>query len=55
LGAKTFNARAGTAAHKTILRDSFLRRRCLVIASGFYEWDRQHQPADDWGGFDLVV
>ena len=38
LGARTINARAETIADRPAYRDAFARRRCLVIADGFYEW-----------------
>ena len=33
------NARAETVTDKISFRKSFLERRCLIPASGFYEWD----------------
>jgi len=34
------NARAETIASSPAFRTSFLRRRCLIPADGFYEWQR---------------
>jgi putative SOS response-associated peptidase YedK len=43
IGNQLINARGETVAEKPAFRDSFKKRRCLILADGFYEW-REVEP-----------
>ncbi len=38
IGNRMINARAETIAEKRVFKHSFLKKRCLIPATGFYEW-----------------
>jgi putative SOS response-associated peptidase YedK len=40
IGSRMINARADTVAVKPAFREAFRRRRCLMVADGFYEWQK---------------
>lgn len=47
IGTDMINAKAETVSSKPAFRVAFKRRRCLVLADGFYEWqrlERRKQP-----------
>jgi putative SOS response-associated peptidase YedK len=41
IGNRLINARADTAADKPSIRSAFRRRRCLILADGFFEWKKE--------------
>ena len=46
LGLSTINARAEEAASRPVFREAMKKRRCLVPADAFYEWQRPQPGAD---------
>ena len=41
IGNQCINAKAETVAEKPSFRSAFKKRRCLIVATGFYEWQIQ--------------
>lgn len=48
IGYKMINARAESLGDKPAFKGAFARRRCLVVADGFYEWKKLARGKQPW-------
>lgn len=48
IGNRMINARAETVAEKPSFRASFKNKRCLILADGFYEWQKGAKGSDPY-------
>jgi putative SOS response-associated peptidase YedK len=48
IAASCINARAETVAEKPAFRSAFRRRRCLVLADGYYDWTGKPGKKQPW-------
>jgi len=48
IGSRMINARAETVSEKPAFRSAWKSRRCLVLANGFYEWQRRNGRKQPW-------
>ena len=44
LGKRIINARSETIAEKPMFKEAFKYQRCLILASGWFEWDALKTP-----------
>jgi len=48
IGSRMINARAETIAEKPSFRTAYRKRRCLILADGFYEWHTEAGVKIPW-------
>jgi putative SOS response-associated peptidase YedK len=48
IGNRLINARVETVAEKPSFRNAFKKRRCLIVADGFYEWKGPKGQKQPW-------
>ena len=46
--AKLINARNETVAEKPSFKNAFVNKRCLILADGFYEWQKTEKTKQPW-------
>ena len=45
---KLINARIETVAEKPSFKNAFKKRRCIILADGFYEWQKTEKTKQPW-------
>ena len=48
IGNRLFNARGETVSEKPSFRTAFKKRRCLIVADGFFEWSPRPAHVPHW-------
>jgi putative SOS response-associated peptidase YedK len=51
IGYKMINARAETVDEKVSFKQPFMKKRCLILSDGFYEWKKQKNEKEPYRFF----